>query len=368
MALLQIVIKVSKLCNLRCRYCYEFEQLTNSERMGQANIHRLFLNLRAAVEREKAIKRVEIIWHGGEPTLLPATYFQEAIASQRSVFSDSRILVTHSVQTNLFRLTPKILDLLTGPLFQKVGVSMDVSGGLRVDIRDRDSTARVVQNIDLLKSTRPGIGGIAVLSRDNMNDLPAIMQFYEDRGMPCRISPVYRSAYVGQNSNRAMSREQLVSAYCWLIQRWTVTKRALRCEPANHLLATALRVIARRKLRYDSLQIRDRLLIIDTDGRVYYQADAYDSALSHGNYFEDPNSNREGKRISNSRAADRMHRLCSQCEFFGPCDGFAVVEATEDERALGTSFGGTRCPVVYPVIRFTVDLLQQRTLDNRAPV
>lgn len=359
MSLMQVVLKVSKLCNLRCRYCYEFEQLGNSKRMSQSDLRQHFVRLRAMGEREAGVTRLEIIWHGGEPTLLPASHFVDAIAYQRQVFEGSRIQATHAIQTNLFRLPPKMLELLSGPLFAKVGISVDVFGGLRVDMGGRDSNERVVSNLDELRQARPNVGAVVVLSRDNMNALPEIVHFFEDRSMPYRISPIYRSAYGGQNDSRALSRDELVRVHCWLVERWLAGPQVPRSEPAAGFVATALRVIARRTRSKNALQRRDRLLIVDTDSSIYYQADAYDPTFNHDSLFAEPDANPRGKHASNAEAVKRMQRHCATCEFFGPCDGFPVVEATPDERALFPQVEGSRCPVAYPVIRFTVNLLRQ---------
>lgn len=368
MSLMQVVLKVSKLCNLRCRYCYEFEQLGNSARMSQDDLRQLFIRLRAVGERQAGVNQLEIIWHGGEPTLLAASHFVDAIACQRQVFEGSPIQVTHAIQTNLFRLPPKMLELLSGPLFAKVGISVDVSGGLRVDMGGRDSNERVVRNIDVLQQARPGVGAVVVLSRDNMNALPEIVRFFEDRRMPYRISPIYRSAYGGQNDSRALSRDELVRTHCWLVERWLAGAQAPRNEPAAHYVATALHVIAGRTRSRNALQRRDRLLIIDTDGSIYYQADAYDPAFNQGRLHAEPDANPRSKHASNVEAAKRMQWHCATCEFFGPCDGFPVVEATPDERALSTLAEGGRCPVVHPVLRFTVNLLRRNLDSQLAPV
>ena len=43
---LHVVIKLSKLCNLRCEYCFEYDQLGDPARMGPAQLRQLFINIR----------------------------------------------------------------------------------------------------------------------------------------------------------------------------------------------------------------------------------------------------------------------------------------------------------------------------------
>ncbi|HRD75742.1 MAG TPA: hypothetical protein PK264_07380 [Hyphomicrobiaceae bacterium] len=42
----QIVVKISKYCNLRCTYCYEFKDLANKARMSLDKIDRMFATMR----------------------------------------------------------------------------------------------------------------------------------------------------------------------------------------------------------------------------------------------------------------------------------------------------------------------------------
>jgi sulfatase maturation enzyme AslB (radical SAM superfamily) len=65
---LKYVVKLSKYCNLRCSYCYEFEDLHKKERMDLGQIQKMFLNILAHAV-EYSVKSVEFIWHGGEPLL-----------------------------------------------------------------------------------------------------------------------------------------------------------------------------------------------------------------------------------------------------------------------------------------------------------
>ena len=72
----QFVFKVSKYCNLRCDYCYEFPHLGDMARMSLDQIRAGFQNIKNSVN-ELAIERVEFIWHGGEPFLIPLEFYEQ---------------------------------------------------------------------------------------------------------------------------------------------------------------------------------------------------------------------------------------------------------------------------------------------------
>ena len=89
------VVKLSKLCNMRCSYCYEWNELGNPARMSPELWRR---TVRAAVEynrRRIATMRglektpVLIVLHGGEPLALPVVYLRQILADFRQLTRDA---------------------------------------------------------------------------------------------------------------------------------------------------------------------------------------------------------------------------------------------------------------------------------------
>src|SRR3569623_1029841 len=78
------VIKISKFCNLRCSYCYEFAELGIRKRMQLEQLRSFFVNVRGAVLQQGRSK-IHFVWHGGEPLLIPIEYYEKIGAIQRQV-------------------------------------------------------------------------------------------------------------------------------------------------------------------------------------------------------------------------------------------------------------------------------------------
>ncbi len=71
----QFVIKISKYCNLRCDYCYEYPHLGNKARMSLEQLRALFENIAASAD-ELSLRELNFIWHGGEPFLVPIAVYE----------------------------------------------------------------------------------------------------------------------------------------------------------------------------------------------------------------------------------------------------------------------------------------------------
>src|SRR5258708_31826009 len=114
---MQWEVKVSKLCNLRCQYCYEFAELSDRTRIGLKGGRAIFERARWYQEKLEGQNpdefiHTEFVWHGGEPLLLPLSYYQDVLALQRDILGVANInrIYSNHVPTNLLTLPPQTID------------------------------------------------------------------------------------------------------------------------------------------------------------------------------------------------------------------------------------------------------------------
>lgn len=100
----QWVVKASKLCNLRCKYCYEFPFLADPSRISQQQLRSFFTNV--------------------------ATYFSERPTLRTSFgtevslyFSVVRILRTHSLRKKKSSTQP-VFPIRT--LFRQISIGLEI--------------------------------------------------------------------------------------------------------------------------------------------------------------------------------------------------------------------------------------------------
>ena len=113
-----LVMKATRLCNLRCTYCHSWKAGPNQV-MG---FEVLAKTTRDALQRPE-VRRVNFVWHGGEVTLLPIGFFKKALWLQR-MFKREGQVITNSIQTNATRLNDEWISLFASTSFD-VGVSID---------------------------------------------------------------------------------------------------------------------------------------------------------------------------------------------------------------------------------------------------
>lgn len=362
------VVKTSKLCNLRCRYCYEWNDLADPARISLAQWEQLLLSIRWYHEqRSRACARsvqTIIVWHGGEPLLLPTEYVASVMRLQRAMLGEELAAgrVVNTLQTNLYRVKDEQLDVLQRERIS-IGVSMDVIGGVRVDALGRETEHRVAENMDRLARRGIAFGGIAVLAGHTRKRLIDVYEFYEGLGVTLRVLPLFAAPLNVPGASFGASDAELTAALEALFGHWFCRRRAITVYP----LVDYLRVVLHDKrgsaqAQYDRELHGEWALLVNTDGRLYQVADAYDPVRSLGNVFDQPLDRiLDSDDYRASLARDRRMRAaaCGTCRFRGPCNTLPLFESPTSAPP------GERCVIAYDMHDFVERYLQDRGVGVR---
>lgn len=360
------VIKVSKLCNLRCAYCYEMDELGDSSKMLPASIALLFQRVLEISDATASIPA--FLWHGGEPLLLPATFYKEVFGLQREIFKDRRYRPENSIQTNLTLWSAETPELLRS--FDHVSVSIDLIGGLRVDVGGNQVQSRITTNMARLAEARIPYGAVTVLSQQNIAHVDDIFGFFNDAGISFRVLPIYRYASSFQVESYAISAEAIACAFKRLADLWLGKGKGILISPLDTWISAAVKYHSgNREAAYRYCKTKaESVYMVNTNGDVYSVADAYNRELCHGNIFRDDAAaliSSVGRQKAILASSARQRDACDPCPYFGFCSGFPMAEATELERYVRA--GRYECTVVRPVIDHVVDVLRTSvfTIPNR---
>lgn len=203
---LGLIMKVTRLCNLRCTYCHDWRAgpgNTMSEEVLAATID--------AAARTKAA-HIVFMWHGGEPTLMPVRYFQRALELQRDRIPE-RVAVVNKLQTNAVHVSDEWIEFLQSSAIS-VGVSIDASAEVhdatRPMVNGRGSFSYVQAGIRSLQGAGLSFGVEVVISRSVMErGVEAFVTAFAELGVgyvttiPCkrpngsnRSAPLESSPYI----------------------------------------------------------------------------------------------------------------------------------------------------------------------------
>ncbi|MFJ6896274.1 radical SAM protein [Streptomyces hokutonensis] len=365
---LQLVVKVSKFCNLRCRYCYEYPSLGNRDAMTVPQVRRMFAHIAEWLRGRH--RSVEFVWHGGEPLLMPHSFFSEVRKAQQEILGSVGIRYSNSVQTNLFRLTDEDICLLR-EAFDEVGVSVDLVGGNRINTAGRSAQPRILTNIQRLIDAGVHFGCITVLSRATAPHVAAIYRFFEDLDLSFRLLPIYRTGFPGQQATHELAPEEIIKALRVVTDLWLRSDSFIRVEPIHSYVANVVHALStpHSRPRFYDKKLGEVILIIDTDGSVYSNGDAYDPTLRHGDIFTEPIEQMRkslpfAKALRQSR--QRVRDTCTGCKFHGSCSGFFAAEATPEQRWRNPETDLSLCGVALPMQTYVEERLTSLGLVDSA--
>lgn len=337
-----LIVKVSKLCNLRCTYCYETPELDNPARMSLPNIEKMFVHLRDYLLRwGRGQNRVQFIWHGGEPFAQPLLYWEEIMALQKRVFGGhfQRQSIHNAVQSNLTLLTDRHLPLLRRHFH--LGFSYDVINDYRVNTAGQ-ATAEVVQKkVDWLVSKKIPAGGIAVISRANVEEPQRVASYFLERGLGFRVLNIYEGldeqAAIGDCAVSFEAYLGFLRALWGMPSVRKAIERGAVIEPFSEAkgILEKSKTRRRRKVSLSQCEEKEWVLAVNTNGDVYSPGDMYREEYRYGNIFSQTLEeclDTEGRRKRIEKTRERIQNICSHCPFFQKgCQGTFVSHATPED-------------------------------------
>jgi uncharacterized protein len=176
-----LIVKATRLCNLRCTYCHDWESGPN-----QTMSFEVLARTISAAMRDPSHDVVTFVWHGGETTLLPIDFYRRAMAVQ-SRFRRQGQVVRNQLQTNATRLTPEWVTFFRDNGFH-IGVSLDgpaeVQNSYRVDAKGKPTFDRVVSGLRLLEQHQVQFGVLMVVDETTIaSGADALFDFILELGL-----------------------------------------------------------------------------------------------------------------------------------------------------------------------------------------
>lgn len=361
---IDIVCYTSKLCNLRCRYCYELPMLSDESRMSIEQIERMFVNVAQGYRAYNEPIGINFYWHGGEPLLIPPSFYDRVFEIQRRIFSQSTYRVTNSIQSNFTVMDDDRIALLR--TFDAVGISLDLFTGLRVNTGGIDLEHRALQNLDLVQKAGIEVAGITVISKSSLARIPDIYQFYRDRRMAFRVLPLEKGLYsTGQDFE--LGPHEVLRSFRTLIDLWLEDENPVNVMPLDRYLRIvvyALQNPTKRLRRYDPREWPS-VLLVDTNGSVYTYAERFERIL--GNLFtasvDQILAGHEFEQAASATLA-RMKPTCERCPHYErECLGDPIGDSGQEFMELEED-GSLRCVVARGIIEHLQLRLREKGYSN----
>lgn len=356
------VIKLSKFCNMRCSYCYEWNELSDRTRMSLDLWERL---VRAMVENDAARAtrypgmhhRTLVVFHGGEPLALPQKYLEDVLTRFGDITKGSKGRYKLAMQSNLLSVSDEKLALLRAWNVD-LSVSFDMAPGVRLNVAGQPSEEKVAANIDRLRGMGIPLGAIAVLAKHTLPQVTRIYDFFAARNMPMRILPLFDGPSERDTSSFWVDHESLVGGLRTLFEHWIEDDCRIPIYPLVEYFEAALRHLGGVvRPVWSRTHYGDAVLLVNVDGKVYRVVDAYEQELALGDLGRQSIGELLGSEAyaaSLSRDKVEFDGHCGECKYLGACNSSPIYGSRVSE-----GFSG-HCPTAHACIGFMIEYLQKR--------
>jgi len=176
-----VVVQPTPFCNIACSYCY-LPQRDDKTVIEQSTVANLFAKLFAS---GWAGPQVNVIWHAGEPLVVPIDFYRQAFTTIEQLRPDD-VGIVHSVQTNGMLITPAWCDFFTEWKVD-VGVSIDgprhMHDRMRVTRSGRGTFDKTLAGIRLLRERGMPFHTISVLSHAALDAADEMYDFFVAEGI-----------------------------------------------------------------------------------------------------------------------------------------------------------------------------------------
>jgi uncharacterized protein len=303
-------------------------------------LEKMFQRLEEWAAASTQLEDIKIIWHGGEPTLMPMNFFSRAIELEERIRSVFKIPIQNLIQSNLLNLNQERIKMLKTLLTNdkgkmgKIGTSYDPFPNIRI-AKKGDYNSTWERSIRLLEKENIPFGILFVVHKPALNNFDYVMDLFSNRfsGIGIRFNPLYRE---GRARDGDKCQDLYITSKEWgdfLIRsyrHWEKLDKKPSWVPLKEF--DDFHFSGSGNLSCDfSGKCAVTHLGIDTDGTLYSCGRGIDRKHEnygniHENSFQDIILNPARQRTLN-RTTYLLHTQCKGCKWWHYCHGGCAMDA-----------------------------------------
>lgn len=174
-----LILQPTPFCNINCDYCY----LPNRNDTHRMSVETIKAAIQTVFDAGLIKEQLSVVWHAGEPLILPVAYYELAFAAVHDLVKES-CEISHSFQTNGTLINDEWCKLFQRPPV-RIGLSIDGPEFLhdrhRKTRSGRGTHAQIMRGVQCLREHEIPFHVIAVISEDSLNHADAIFEFFVEQ-------------------------------------------------------------------------------------------------------------------------------------------------------------------------------------------
>lgn len=350
---LNVLIKPSDGCNLRCVYCFHQDYGYAPNSMKEDVLDRF------CVITFPHYNCISVVWHGGEPTFVGLDQFKRYEEIIKYYSKKYSVNLKQSIQTNGVLLTEEFVTFLSHN-----DISIGISYDGPTNSISRGSTDAFFRTKKLLEKNKVHFGVISVISKLNVNHLIELYTHMNEQSIPFQMN--HYISVPGADENRlGLSVDDISENYSLLFDYWYNDELChISVEPFMRIIkdikTNQISVCSRASCLYNwcCLDVDGKILPCDRDFPDEY---LYGSVCAMNDFREIYSS--KGFHSLVEKAVIRRRACKADCDIFkfcnGGCNNNALLETGIENN------NGVSCKINKWMIHFIMEKIETLELFNQ---
>lgn len=214
-----LILHLSDLCNLRCKYCYVQDDHTLKKNL---NILMIIPAIKKIIN-SNADQGTKIILHGGEPLMVSSKKMDKFLALLTTYAGQLGYHLVFSMQTNGTLINDDWIHIFKK---YKVRIGMSLDGcneeqnAYRIDKNGKSVFNRVLERLEFLRQNNLNPGIIFTLNKNHIGKEIELLDFIQEKKIKCNIRPAFPTKGNMLNQNICMTPEEYSWFFCNMFDIW----------------------------------------------------------------------------------------------------------------------------------------------------
>ena len=342
-----IVLQPTPFCNIQCKYCY----LPTRDDTSVMDIETVVASFKRVFDSPYAGSQITVIWHAGEPLVLPVSYYESVFRAIEEL-RPSSVEIRHSFQTNGTLVTKEWCDLIRR---WKVGIGVSIDGprhmhdANRVTRSGKGTFDRAIRGVRLLKEERIPFHVISVLSKEALECPDELHAFYVEEGIEDVCFNVEESENDHVSELMTLSRDSMREKFNTFLHRfWTISRQTPGIGFIREIDGLIPRIFRPEEAPLSNEQVEPlAMLNIDCKGNVSsfspellgYKNERYNNFIV-GNVHEHTIEQMLASKAMEAMATDiraGVEACKKECGYFSLCGGGAPVNKLSENGTFAST-------------------------------
>jgi uncharacterized protein len=342
-----IVLQPTPFCNIYCKYCY----LTQRDDTSKMDLETVKATFTKVFDSPFAGEQITVIWHAGEPLVMPVSYYEAAFQAIDQLRPAS-VQIRHSFQTNGTLVTKEWCDLIRR---WNVGVGVSIDGprpmhdANRVTRDGKGTFDRAIRGARLLKAEGIPFHVISVLSKDGLEHAEDLHAFYLEEGIEDVCFNVEESEGSHVSELMTLSQDNMQAKFHAFLHRfWTISRRTPGIRFIREIDGLIPRIFRPDESSFGNDQVAPMAMMnVDCKGNVSsfspellgYKNERYNNFIV-GNVHQHTLDQMLESTAMKAMASDieaGVEACRSECGYFSLCGGGAPVNKLSENGSFNST-------------------------------